>query len=468
VPRTLRFLFTLEGRVSRQAYALTGVALMALKYAVEVVAVWQLAGASWTPFEYFVPIHALRADSLAGAPEWFLPALALWTLPFAWIGAAMTVRRARDAGLGSWAVVPFFAPVWNYAWMLYLAVRAPRPAEESRGAHGAHGARGESDPIATALIAVGTTALAATLLVAFTTLVARSYGGVLFVGLPFAIGIQVGFLLNRGGDRGSGATLQLALVALALAAMFLLLFALEGIVCILMGAVPALPATLLGSVIGRALALTGRRARAAVLPVLLVPPLAWIEARASEPAVFEVVTATEVDAPPARVFEHVVAFSELPPPEHWLFATGIAYPVRARIDGTGAGAMRRCEFSTGAFVEPITAWEPPLRLAFDVVAQPDAMEEWSFYARVRPPHLGHSFRALRGEFRLAPLPGGRTRLEGSTWYALDLAPRAYWRLVADAIVHRIHGRVLAHVRSLAEAPSTPGSGGDGQQGDSQR
>ena len=26
-------------------------------------------------------------------------------------------------------------------------------------------------------------------------------------------------------------------------------------------------------------------------------------------------------------------------------------------------------------------------------------------------------------FLLVPLPGGRTRLEGSTWYALDLAPR---------------------------------------------
>ncbi len=71
-------------------------------------------------------------------------------------------------------------------------------------------------------------------------------------------------------------------------------------------------------------------------------------------------------------------------------------------------AVRRCEFSTGAFVEPITAWEPPGRLAFDVASQPAPMTEWSPCAGLSPPHLSRSFRTRRGEFRMRALPGGRT------------------------------------------------------------
>ena len=67
-----------------------------------------------------------------------------------------------------------------------------------------------------------------------------------------------------------------------------------------------------------------------------------------------------------------------------------------------------------------------------------------------PPHLDGYFRSRRGEFRLTPLPGGRTRLEGSTWYEMRLYPEAYWVLFADALIGRIHGRVLRHVKGIAE------------------
>jgi hypothetical protein len=31
-------------------------------------------------------------------------------------------------------------------------------------------------------------------------------------------------------------------------------------------------------------------------------------------------------------------------------------------------------------------------------------------------------------------------------------PAVYWDLLSDAIIHRIHGRVLTHVKTLAETP----------------
>lgn len=51
--------------------------------------------------------------------------------------------------------------------------------------------------------------------------------------------------------------------------------------------------------------------------------------------------------------------SEIPPPVEWIFRAGIAYPIRAEMRGSGSGAERYCVFSTGAFVEPIQAWDEP-------------------------------------------------------------------------------------------------------------
>ena len=127
-----------------------------------------------------------------------------------------------------------------------------------------------------------------------------------------------------------------------------------------------------------------------------------------------------------------------------------SYPVRARIEGRGVGAIRRCEFSTGPFVEPITVWDEPRRLAFDVLSQPEPMRELSPYRDLHPPHLDGFFRSRRGQFLLTRLPGGGTRLEGTTWYEQRLWPASYWQIWSDWLVHTIHRRVLLHIKSEAE------------------
>jgi hypothetical protein len=57
----------------------------------------------------------------------------------------------------------------------------------------------------------------------------------------------------------------------------------------------------------------------------------------------------------------------------------------------------------------------------------------------------------KGQFSLTGLPGGRTRLEGTTWYQHTMWPATYWHLWSDYIIHRIHLRVLEHIRAEAEA-----------------
>jgi hypothetical protein len=151
----------------------------------------------------------------------------------------------------------------------------------------------------------------------------------------------------------------------------------------------------------------------------------------------------------------VIRFDPLPQStaDDWVFRTGLAYPVRADIEGEGVGAIRRCEFSTGPFIEPIEIWDEPRLLRFAVTSNPAPMREWNPLSEIHPPHLDGFLVAHRGQFRLTELPGGKTLLEGTTWYQHHLWPAAYWRLWSDFIIHRIHQRVLVHIQQCAESDS---------------
>lgn len=420
---------------------------MLFKYAVDASVVWLTAGVLWTPVDYLSPFYLDRIR-FTGTVVWLDWAFVAWTLPFLWIGVSMTVRRAADARLSPWLVLLFFVPFLNYALMLALAAVPSRAPGGWRGA--APPPPVPDARLRSALLGAGLGVLISVGMVFRSAVWLEEYAATLFVATPFVLGATCAFIHNRGHARSAGETAQVVAVSALLGAAAILLFALEGLLCIVMALPLALPMALLGGVLGRAIALRATLAPGPGMAVLVILPLLLPDPAAAPARPFEVVTSVEVDAPPEAVWEHVVGFEELPPPGRLVFRLGIAHPRRARIDGEGVGAIRRCEFSTGAFVEPITVWEPGRRLSFDVVRQPPPLEEWSPYASIHPPHLDGYFRSVRGEFRLTPLPGGRTRLEGSTWYELDLAPRHYWRIHADWLVHRIHERVLEHVKARAE------------------
>jgi len=443
--------FGLLTPVDRRTYLANGLALMACKYAVDAGAVGLATGRFWSPLDYLLPFYSLRAEKLAGAPAWFLPAFVVWTLPFLWIGVAMTLRRAVDAGRSPWLALTFFVPLFNYLVMLALCALPTVPLsrwEEQAGGR-----------TVDARLAVALYGIAAGLAVAIPTIllnvyVLRRYSTSLFLGTPFTLGAVTGYVFNRTAPQGAGATAQVVSLSLVLLAGAMLLFALEGLVCVALALPLALVLAILGGVFGRVIALhtPGRPSQLAGL-VLAVPLLAGVDQVRGPERWYVVNDSVVVAAPPATVWRHVVSFSELAPPTEALFRLGVAYPRRARIDGTGAGAVRYCEFSTGTFVEPITQWRAPERLTFDISAQPVPLRELSPYGAIEPPHLRGYFRARQGEFRLTELPGGRTLLVGGTRYELDIGPRSYWRVPADAIVSAIHRRVLAHIKRLSEAGS---------------
>jgi uncharacterized membrane protein YhaH (DUF805 family) len=367
--------------IDRRTYITHGFALAAVKYAGDVAIVWLMSGRFWTPFDYLASHSILRARF---DERWMLLALAVWALPFVWIGVTLSLRRALDAGLSPWLALWFFVPYVNY---LLMAALAAAPA----------------------------------------------------------------FVLNRRTNASRAETFGVIGLVIAVCVGLMVLFALEGLVCLIMSLPIVGAAAIFGAVLGRVLARIGSAGTGQVLFPLLFLPLSLATEPATGRAVHEVVSTIEIDASPAAVWQQVIAFPEIAPPRELLFRAGLAYPMRARIEGQGIGATRYCVFSTGAFVEPITAWEPGRRLAFDVAASPPPLRELTLWEGVQPPHLDGYLRAVRGEFRLVALPGGRTRLEGSTWYTLEMGPEAYWRMWSDQVIHRIHLRVLGHIRHQAEA-----------------
>ena len=444
--RWLHLWFAFDLPVDRRTYFVHGVSLFTLKYGVDVGLAWLALHAIWTPLDYLSPLWSSHVGH-ATAPVGLLVVQMLWTLPFLWIGVSLSMRRAIDAGLSPWWCLVFLLPFLNYGLMVILSLLHSVPeASQARS-------RLDISPegrLRAALIGLATSLVAGATLVLLNIRLFHAYGASLFVLTPFVMGVLTAYLFNHEVRRSAAETLQVTMLALLLGAGGLVLFAVEGLVCVVMAFPIAATIALIGAMIGRQIALRAPRRPAHTALVLLLLPLAPATELHPTRPLREVCTVAIVDAPPEVVWRHVVAFSTLDEPPRWFFRLGIAYPQRATLSGSGVGAVRRCEFSTGAFVEPITAWEAPRRLAFDVASDPPAMTEWSPYAHLAPPHLTTAFHSRRGEFRLIALPSGRTRLEGRTWYALDLAPSAYWALWSDAIVHAIHTRVLAHVTRLAE------------------
>jgi hypothetical protein len=442
-----------EGTIDRGPYAVLGLLLTTLKYNVDRLLMISVDGYSWRWSLYWMPgdtFTRLLNDPQAAAIRW---TLFLTALPFLWAGVVLTLRRLRSADLPLWLVALFCIPLLN---LLFFAVLCLIPA---RG----EGSRGPAPSFldrvipksywGNAAVAMAATVVPMGLTTILATEVARSYGWTLFIGVPFMIGFYSALLTSYHEPRSFGACFGVAMGSLLLLGLLLLAAAVEGIVCILMAAPLAIAVALGGTTLGFFVQKIHRhRARSSLLGILIALPFVMgFEAGTAPEAPLQAVrTSVVIDAPPERVWDHVVSFTEIPPPDELIFRTGLSYPLRAEIRGKGAGAVRHCVFTTGPFVEPITTWDEPRLLAFDVTSQPAPMEEWTPWPSIHPPHLDGYFVSRRGQFLLEALPGGRTRLEGTTWYTHELFPTPYWGVWSDAIIHRIHGRVLRHVKRLAE------------------
>lgn len=452
---SLSQLYRLAGTIDRGAYALIGLIGFAIKHNLDRLVATYGFYRPWGIFNYWMPVIDVgRITDLRSPEAGFLATMVALSLPFIWVGVVLTLKRLRSAQLPAALVGLFFVPFVN---LLFFVVLCLIPERQPRQDYTEPPRFARVVPVSS--LGSAAVSLLITVPVGFATAVLgtqvlRNYGWGLFIALPFTMGFAAAVIYGVSQQRSLRGCIGVACLAVAILAAGLLGLAVEGIVCLLMAAPLAFPLAIFGGICGY---YVQKRRWLQDAPVILSalllfsPGLEYAERLAStQPPVFVVRTAIDVSAPPEKVWREVVAFSQIPPPKEWMFRAGIAYPIRAEIVGYGPGSERHCVFSTGAFVEPIQIWDAPHLLKFSVTSNPAPMQEWTPYFHIDPPHLHGFLVSQGGQFLLTPLPNGGTRLEGTTWYRHGLWPSAYWRVWSDAISHRIHFRVLQHIRDVAE------------------
>jgi hypothetical protein len=276
------------------------------------------------------------------------------------------------------------------------------------------------------------------------------YGIALFMLTPFLIGFCSTFLYGYKNKITKSEAIWIGFTTLAICTLALIVFAIEGLICIAMAAPIGILLTWIGSLIGFSLLKKSMTSTPSVLLILIgiIPLTSFVENKI-KPELTSVTTSIIINAKPMEVWKNVIEFPELDKPTEFIFKTGIAYPINAKIIGNGIGSVRHCNFTTGSFVEPVTVWNEGKLLKFDVLEQPAPMKELSFW-NIDAPHLHDYFVSKKGQFKLTELENGKTLLEGTTWYYHNIKPAFYWQEWSDLIIHKIHNRVLSHIKKNSE------------------
>ena len=278
------------------------------------------------------------------------------------------------------------------------------------------------------------------------------YGWSVFLFIPFLLGFLPPYISGKKIEITKSTAYKLSFIALGLASFALLVFAIEGLICLLMASPLLILAVWLGSYLGYKSSNSNFMDPTNTTIVLVALSLGFMSFDYfNKPKdLIPVKTKIIVNASIEKVWTNVVTFDKIDEPTDWIFKTGIAYPTDATIVGQGVGAVRYCNFTTGSFIEPITTWNEPNLLQFDVREQPVPMNELNPFWEVHPPHLDGYFKSYKGQFKLTKISENQTELEGTTWYKVDIYPEIYWKGWSDFIVHRIHERVLNHIKLESE------------------
>jgi uncharacterized membrane protein YhaH (DUF805 family) len=436
-------LLSYDGRIRRFQYALLSVAVFFSQHLVAVLVFHvQRPPTNWS--FYVWPLRSLV--TLARPSDAMLISALVFGLLVAWVVSALAFRRAADANVSEWIAAAAIVPVVQIPAILFLCVAPSRIAQQSaplvdkENVRWVSAAQGVIAGIALTLFSVAVSAL-----------VFRVYGYGLFVVSPFIIGAVAAYLANRNNDVGAPATARIALGATLLGGLSLLATALEGVLCIVMASPLAVPAALVGGLLGRSIATFRRRpARQTLSGIALLPVVFATEYAFPPMTTFETYQSIVVDAPAEVVWNAIIKMDTMDEPLALPFRLGVAYPVRGEVLGEGVGATRLGEFSTGVAIERVTEWIPGQRLAFVVEKDVPSINEVSPYPHVHAPHAVGYFRTSLTSFDLARGPDGGTEIVERTFHQLKLDPIYYWLPMARWIVRENNTRVLAHVRRQAE------------------
>ena len=119
-------------------------------------------------------------------------------------------------------------------------------------------------------MSIGVSLIFGGVMLVLTVYVLSSYGASLFLGTPMMMGAIAAYLYNRRSRRGFWASMGVGLGSVFFAGVALLLFALEGVICIAMAMPVMLPLGAFGAFVGKAIADASRRPQHGLVGLLVL------------------------------------------------------------------------------------------------------------------------------------------------------------------------------------------------------
>lgn len=277
------------------------------------------------------------------------------------------------------------------------------------------------------------------------------YGWTVFVFLPFLVGFSPSYFASNKLHLSKKKSYILSFTTFLISILILLLGGIDGLICVAM----AVPIWLLIVWFGAYIGFSIKNGKSPLSNINAVIILAFYSLSflsfdyINEPdEMIPVTTSIVINAPIEKVWKNMISFDTIAGSKG--FKPGFPYPINATIIGSGVGAIRYANFTTGTYVQRITKWQEPSLLQFSFESNPPGMNEWNPYCVMHPPHVNGYFKSYKGQFRLRRTGNNVTLLEATNWYKIDIYPQFYWQPWVNAVVHKVHNRVLKHIKSESE------------------
>jgi hypothetical protein len=281
--------------------------------------------------------------------------------------------------------------------------------------------------------------------------------------MPLAMGFASVFVVERRSKQRLWIWFLLPWVPVLACEVAVLLLNLEGLICVAMFTPIALATASLGGVAAGVIVryVPGKSKGTSLVCILFLPlVVAPLEQRfPSHREVRTVETVTDIRATPEIVWRNIERVPRIEPTElqpSWSRRIGFPAPVEATLSREGVGGVRHATFQGGVlFVETIDAWEPEKRLAFSIRAQGAEIPPTTLDEHVKVG--GAFFDVLHGEYRLEPLPNGKTRLHLSSHHQVSTDFNWYAHLWTDAVMADLQKTILRVVKNRCETAVGRGS-----------
>ncbi|MCB0721744.1 MAG: hypothetical protein KDC42_05505 [Ignavibacteriae bacterium] len=277
--------------------------------------------------------------------------------------------------------------------------------------------------------------------------------------MPFAAGYITAYVAKPGTSLVY--CLLAPWITVVLLLFFSFIFALEGLICIVM----VLPVFLLmGSFGGLTAYFVGRAGKnintvvlcsVVLLPFLTIPVENNIE---SEKEFVAVQTSIMINSTDDKVWDNIVRVYEIDEKENestFFLFMGFPRPIKAELDKEGIGGVRIAEFDRGLyFTETVTEWDPKKSFTFTIDADPNSIPLSALDEHVT---VGSKyFDVLEGKYELEPVEGGVV-LHLTSKFVMSTSFNFYSKIWCKAIMKDIQDNILHVIKRRCEGTTNNSS-----------